>query len=443
MTDLQKQLKQLAEKNKFNKIISIIEKVSEDKQDWETISYYIRALNNTGQYDRAIEMSVQYQEQCANDAYWCYLLGYSYYALDRSKEAKEVLLRGKGLAKSGTAVLSNIDELLLELGKVPEKAKTTEYMTSYTEKFKLELGKVSEEAKTTEHMMSYIEKFKLETAIPSIVLTTELSNDIAITSSKFGGIPYLPKDYVYPATVKGEPLKLLAQLNFAELPKLDNFPASGILQFFVLPDDSIGLQEWPNLTVKQDTYRVVYHKEVLPEDAQMKDFPEIELANSEDGWFPFEGEYLVKGNIANCTMTFSTHEFNEAFASFCKKNNIESHFEPCFADFQKMQKNMTKSEFNKWERMRRNVQNMVWSAFGDDESHRISGYPFFTQGDPRAYGKQKKYDTLLFQMASEYNNEKPNHEIMWGDAGVANFFISLEDLKNLNFQNVIYTWDCA
>ena len=31
---------------------------------------------------------------------------------------------------------------------------------------------------------------------------------------------------------------------------------------------------------------------------------------------------------------------------------------------------------------------------------------------------------------------------MWGDAGVANFFISEQDLKNKDFTNVVYNWDC-
>jgi len=418
MTDLQKQLKQLAKKNKFSKIVSVIEKISEVERDWETAGYYIRALNNTAQYDRAIDVSMQYKEQCANDAYWYYLLGYAYYGLDQHEEAKKLLLRGKDFAESGTAVLSNIDRVLTELHEISMEASVKQI----------------------------IEKFKEETAIPSVVLTATWSSDIKITASKFGGIPYLPKDYIYPATAKGEPLKLLAQLNFAELPKLENFPASGILQFYVLPDDAVGLKEWPNL-INGGTYRVIYHKEILPDDMQMKDFPEIKFINGEgeysEGWFPFEGEYLVKGNISNCPMTYSTHEFNEAFALFCKKNNIESYFEPYYADYLKMQKSMKKDEFNDWERKQRKVQGLVWSAFGDNINHRISGYPIFTQYDPRVHGNQKKYDTLLFQMVSEWDNDNPSHEIMWGDSGVANFFINLEDLKKLNFQNVIYTWDCG
>ena len=32
---------------------------------------------------------------------------------------------------------------------------------------------------------------------------------------------------------------------------------------------------------------------------------------------------------------------------------------------------------------------------------------------------------------------------MWGDSGVANFFIDKEDLENNNFNNILYNWDCC
>ena len=46
------------------------------------------------------------------------------------------------------------------------------------------------------------------------------------------------------------------------------------------------------------------------------------------------------------------------------------------------------------------------------------------------------YDTLLLQIDSE-------DDIMWGDSGIANFFISEEDLKNKNFEDMLYNWDCC
>lgn len=303
-----------------------------------------------------------------------------------------------------------------------------------------------ENMKSMENMESIkriLEKFKEETAIPSIVLTIERSANIAVTDSKFGGVPYLPKDYVYPASSKGQPLKLLAQINFAQLPKLENFPAGGILQFYVLHDETIGLVDWP--TMKQDTFRVIYHKEVLPGEYLMKDFPTIPyVGGGEHGeeWFPFEGEFLLRGNIADCPITPSTYEFNDAFAAYCEKNNCKSHFELYFADWENVRRSMTKSEFKEFDRKKREIEDLVFDTIECGEKHRISGYPFFTQEDQRVHcDSLKKYDTLLLQIASEYTETEEN--IMWGDAGVANFFINLEALKNLNFQDVMYNWDCC
>jgi len=289
----------------------------------------------------------------------------------------------------------------------------------------------------------FFDKFKAETAIPSIVLTTERKDNIAITDSKLGGNPYLPKDFKYPTTLKGENLKLLAQLNFAQLPKLENFPSEGILQFYILPDDQMGLSDYSEST-NPNTYRVIYHEKILPDEMLMKDFSEIIVQDMlYDPWFPFEGEFLIKGTVENCPINYETYEFEEAFARFCKDNNIESHFEAYLADFQETKRNMTESEFKEFHRKYREQRDLIDESIGFEEGHRISGYPYFLQGDLRHYEQfnLKKYNTLLLQIVSE-QNEKNNYGIMWGDCGVANFFINLEDLKARNFKDVLYTWDC-
>ena len=69
---------------------------------------------------------------------------------------------------------------------------------------------------------------------------------------------------------------------------------------------------------------------------------------------------------------------------------------------------------------------------------KILGYPFFTQYDPREYDSQKrKYDKLLFQLDSEEDF------VMWGDCGTGNFFINGESLKNRDFSDVLFNWDCC
>lgn len=63
------------------------------------------------------------------------------------------------------------------------------------------------------------------------------------------------------------------------------------------------------------------------------------------------------------------------------------------------------------------------------------GYPFFIQMfDPREDEERyEKYDTLLFQMSSFDSDYYPEYSAIWGDLGMAYFFINHNDLINLNF----------
>jgi uncharacterized protein YwqG len=87
-----------------------------------------------------------------------------------------------------------------------------------------------------------------------------------------------------------------------------------------------------------------------------------------------------------------------------------------------------------------NIENYACQELAKSQNHRMGGYAYFTQEDPRVRHAPDDNWLLLFQMDSDSNE---SIEIMWGDMGVANFFILSEDLKNLNFDNVWYNWDCS
>ena len=70
--------------------------------------------------------------------------------------------------------------------------------------------------------------------------------------------------------------------------------------------------------------------------------------------------------------------------------------------------------------------------------HKIGGYPYFTQDDPRK--DNDPYTLLLLQIDSD---DIEDVEIIWGDCGVANFFINPEDLAKCQFDDVMYNWDCT
>lgn len=79
----------------------------------------------------------------------------------------------------------------------------------------------------------------------------------------------------------------------------------------------------------------------------------------------------------------------------------------------------------------------------ESEISKVGGYPFFTQQDQRGFmPKEDEPYELLMQINSQYNSEKKTYEIIWGDSGVANFFIKSSDLRKKDFSKVIFSWIC-
>lgn len=260
-----------------------------------------------------------------------------------------------------------------------------------------------------------------------------------VFSSKLGGVPYFPKSMKYPTVsggdCDGEPLRFLAQLNFEELPKLPGFPTEGILQFFAGygggRDDVYGMNFEDGQ--KQDTWRVIYHEKIITDESCLiseEDMPEID---HEEGDYPFVGEFkLTAEEAAPCPITMADFRFNKALAAA---------YNELFGG------NITGMYSNDGNGLL-NVDEPLYDAVAQREAAgtRMGGYPFFTQEDPRGYNENyAKCSVLLFQSDSESGGDENSveDEILWGDCGVANFFISLEDLEKRDFSHVLYNWDCG
>ncbi len=256
-----------------------------------------------------------------------------------------------------------------------------------------------------------------------------------VFDSKMGGVPYFPKSMKYPVVLKGEhkgkPLCFLAQLNFGTLPKLPGFPTEGILQFFAgcEGDDVYGMDFKDGQS--QNGFRVIYHENIITDASELyseKDMPEF----GGEVYLPFEGEFLLTAEKAE-PMGISADDFR------CDKVAAAAYNELFGGNVDGM-----------WGKNGIcNVDEELLDAIyesRDSAETRMGGYPYFTQDDPR--GDKKKYakcTVLLFQSDSENGGDSsdPGDEICWGDAGVANFFISPEDLAKRDFSRVIYNWDCT
>ncbi len=280
------------------------------------------------------------------------------------------------------------------------------------------------------------EMAKLSPARPMVEITP-YRGETTVFSSKFGGVPYFPRDMEYPKVqegeFKGKPIRFLAQLNFAQIPHIEGFPTEGILQFYVGCEghDVYGLDF--DDPVKQNTFRVIYHEKIVTDESLLcgqEDVPEFD----EDD-FPFEGEFALKFSEAvSRTVPMEDYQFdmyaceayNRAFGRnvrtvYGADGSIEAD-DPEFSD----------ALFDGGI----DVEDELMDQICCDGAH-IGGYPFFTQTDPREYEESyRRFDTVLLQIDTD-------EEIMWGDSGVANFFIAAEDLAKKDFSRVLYNWDCC
>ena len=182
-----------------------------------------------------------------------------------------------------------------------------------------------------------------------------------IGQSKIGGNPYLPLNADYPRNANGEPLTWLAQVNFAEMPPLPNFPSSGLLQFFIDGTDySYGMDfEYQS----RENYRVVYHPEVTQDLAQFcSEFAPFQAASLEEDALPMNGEYrIVFQDVVQQPITCSDF-----------RNELT----------------------NDWEKRDTQILDVLFDQYSG-EGHRIGGYPFFTQDDPRGYLPHLQQHTIF------------------------------------------------
>ena len=243
-----------------------------------------------------------------------------------------------------------------------------------------------------------------------------------IFDSKLGGLPYWTPDKNYPTNSNGEKLILLAQINF-DREKVDSpIPANGMLQFFITNDDMLGMND--DDQTEQNNFRVIYHENInyniTKEEVEKLNIPTSNEKAGED--------FAI---ITECKISL------EKGVDYIKYGDVQ------FENFLKIAyKKVFKKEPNK--------ENIYFNILNDDErnrldqeleinksNHKMLGYSYFTQEDPRYDEKYKDYDTLLLQIDSE------GKYVKWGSVGIGNFFISKKALLEKDFSNVLYNWDCT
>ncbi|MBE6676590.1 MAG: DUF1963 domain-containing protein [Ruminococcaceae bacterium] len=249
-----------------------------------------------------------------------------------------------------------------------------------------------------------------DTALPMVEIRLPAPEDG--NRSRLGGAP-VDKDAPLDST--GAPMKLLAAIWCSEVRGVPDFPARGVLRFYVADNDVYGADfDHPNV---QSDFRVLYDEDESAFDSRLADDPAL------SEYFPIRHVLPVRLTPAMGSIRASDDGFEQCVNAALRKVGIDQDF----------------GELSDEESDYLYEQNTY-------AGHRIGGYPCFEQFDPRYKPELQKYDTLLLQIVSHTAPDGHGHEqelIMFGDEGGCQFFIPAEKLRARDFSDVMYTWDCG
>ena len=248
-------------------------------------------------------------------------------------------------------------------------------------------------------------------AIPVEALITEtgfddtshvfLSQNLDLWESKFGGTPYFPKSLEYPKNKEGHPLTLLAQINCKDLPSsCYPFPKEGLLQFYIDTEDDLYGMDLDESGNQRGGYQVTY----IADPGCYED--QSALSFSEGPYSPIDGPHKLSFQKTSQMLCSKNFNYDKYYEKYLDHDSKEEEFLEIFAFFEKSKMPII---------------------------HQMGGYASCIQEMP----DYLQDDDLIVLLKIGYDDK-----ISFGDSGECLFFIHKEKLKNLDFSDVYYYWDC-
>ena len=276
-----------------------------------------------------------------------------------------------------------------------------------------------------EKLNAFVAEFKQEALLDAIRIKLSSTPALEITQSKVGGLFYLPKSATIPTNSKGEQLMFLAQINCEELPENSIYPAKGIMQFWIFGGDYDMGNNYDN-PCSDENKRVIYYPSI-EEHYNLEELAAMYKPKENE-----DGELITP----ICTdeplsMSFQLEKQWRLVSDF--------RFEDAFIE--KWNAHFPDKKIEEFWQLDEDLSEIVYEMLDIKEYSQIGGYGYFTQTDPRMYESLSDYTEILFQLDSY--DEGDEYKVLWGDCGVGSFFATKEQLKNLDFANCLYNWDCC
>lgn len=251
------------------------------------------------------------------------------------------------------------------------------------------------------------------TQLPSLHISTgEMS--VACTDSKFGGVFYLPQGEALPTSAEGKPLQFLTQINFADMPYLEGFPKSGLLQIFMDTDPERFETEMEDSLEFHQLFALRYYPS--PDASlqqEMAPQPEEEEPLLEHPWLKGSMIFHPVTEMATVSAGMDGLVSDLGYEAVCKAKISSSLFKECGYDLEN-----TESD----------VDELCWDC--GNWGTKLGGHPSVRQSDCRAdLEGGEAYTVLLFQYDFTTKEDL--------ESDTFQFFIKPEDLAAARFDNVL------
>jgi uncharacterized protein YwqG len=255
-----------------------------------------------------------------------------------------------------------------------------------------------------------------------------VGNHSDILGSKLLGIPYLPVGKDYPRDKDGQLMRMLIQINFAEVPNIENIPEQGILQLFV--SNNKGYDDWES----GEYCKIIYYEQI--------------------GEYQSDFSFLPYDNYKNLPFEKRLPILSEHRLSFIKKKRFDKY---CCFDYKLAGKQYSLDFFDKHKYKLTFEQPLSLKQIDRLEQFFILDGFYADIIDNEILGKKEIFNYHYIRLKKDENDYLLLHlssdeELcpVWlvpsdDGGGWLYLFISPDDLEHKRFENAYFrleTWPC-